>query len=182
MSMDDLKGKSFAFTDPQSTSGFIFPLTALKKAGVELDDFSRVEYVKRHANSLLAVYSRQIDSGAMYSTATSKVKVDFDQIRVLWESAPIYRGPWVARSDLPEETIRKIRTALLEIGRDEQREKIFETLSTKGFVPGQDGDYENVREAESLKNELRIDEKGRGASLFSETEKRNGLERLCESA
>lgn len=149
-SLQDLKGKSFAFTDPKSTSGFLFPMGGLKKAGLSLEDFSRVSYVKRHANSLLAVYNRHVDAGAISSTAQEKADVDFDQIKVLWQSTPIYRGPWVARKDLADKTFHNIQKSLLMLSQDKDAHHIFKDLGTKGFVSGRDSDYGNVRELKTL--------------------------------
>lgn len=153
--LQSLKGKSFAFTDPKSTSGFLFPIVGLKKAGINLEDFSEVKYVKRHANSLLAVYNKHSDAGAISSTAKDKVKVDFDKIKILWKSDPIYRGPWIARKDLSDEQFYKIQKALLDISMYNDAEKIFKDLGTKGFVKGDDRDYNNVREVLKLMQELK---------------------------
>jgi len=57
--LTDLKGKTFAFTDPKSSSGYLFPLHAMISQGVLLTDLSKVFYVKKHANSLLAVYDKR---------------------------------------------------------------------------------------------------------------------------
>jgi len=152
--LQDLKGKSFAFTDPNSTSGFLFPMVGLSKAGIRLEDFSRAEYLKRHANSLLAVYNGQTDAGAVSSTAKDKVKVNFDDIRILWKSEPIYRGPWAARKDLSESLFQGIQNTFLELAKQKDAAEIFKKLSTKGFVKGKDSEYNNVREAIALKQKL----------------------------
>ena len=146
VSLSDLKGKRFAFTDPDSTSGCLFPLAALKKSGLELTDFSEVTYVKRHANSVLAVYYGHSDAGATASTIKDRIDIGFDQIRILWKSEPIYRGPWVAGTDLPDRQFKAIQKALLHMGRREDRDRIFGELQTNGFVEGVDSDYDNVRE------------------------------------
>ena len=112
-SLEDLKGKSFVFNDPKSTSGFLFPMVALKKAGLNLSDFAEVRHVTRHANSLLAVYNQHVNAGAISSTAKEKVNIDFSQIKILWQSAPIYRGPWIVNKDLPDEQFERIQKALL---------------------------------------------------------------------
>lgn len=152
--LQDLKGKSFAFTDPNSTSGFLFPMLGLSKAGIRLEDFSRIEYLKRHVNSLLAVYNGQTDAGAVSSTAKNKVKVNFDDIRILWKSEPIYRGPWVAGKDLSDSMFQGIQTTFLEITKRKDAAEVFRKLSTKGYVKGQDSEYSNVREAIALKQKL----------------------------
>lgn len=146
----DLKGRSFAFTDPHSTSGYLYPNMALKKAGIALTDFSRTIFTKKHANSLLAVYHGQADAGATASTAVNKVKVDFSQIDILWQSAPIYRGPWVMRKDINEEIYQKLKAALLNLNSIQNADQIFKNLGTHGFIEGQDSDYDSVRELRVL--------------------------------
>jgi len=152
--LQDLKGKSFVFNDPKSTSGFLFPMVALKKAGIKMEDFSEVQYVTRHANSLLAVYNKHVDAGAISSTAKEKVDIDFSKIKILWKSEPIYRGPWIANKDLSDEQFYKIQSALLKICNYKDAEKIFKDLGTKGFVKGLDRDYDNIREVRKLMQEL----------------------------
>ena len=150
----DLKGKSFVFNDPKSTSGFLFPMVALKKAGIKMEDFSGVKYVTRHANSLLAVYNKHVDAGAISSTAKEKVDIDFSKIKILWESRPIYRGSWIANKDLSDEQFYKIQSAFLRISNYKDAEKIFKDLGTKGFIKGHDRDYDNIREVRKLMQEL----------------------------
>ena len=153
-SLDDLKGKSFVFNDPKSTSGFLFPMVGLKKAGLNINDFGEIRHVTRHANSLLAVYNQHVDAGAISSTAREKVDVDFNQLKILWQSAPIYRGPWIVNKDLPDEAFDRIQKALLKISRHPDAEKIFSDLGTKGFIKGTDQDYDNIREVRSLMHQL----------------------------
>ena len=152
--LQDLKGKSFVFNDPKSTSGFLFPMVALRKAGINIDDFSEVKHVTRHANSLLAVYNKHLDAGAISSTAREKVDIDFSKIKILWKSRPIYRGPWIANKDLSDEQLYKIQSALLKISNYKDADEIFKELGTKGFIKGLDRDYDNIREVRKLMQEL----------------------------
>lgn len=146
--VEDLKGKRLSFTDPKSTSGYLFPLAQIKKSGLSLDDFSEVKFLKRHANSLLAVYNGHVDGGATSYTALDKVDIDMDQIDIIWKSEPIYRGPWIARKDLPSHVFKRIQDAMLKIGTPgvPENEPIFNELTTKGFIKGRDSDYDNVRD------------------------------------
>jgi phosphonate transport system substrate-binding protein len=152
--LQDLKGKSFIFNDPKSTSGFLFPMLELKKAEIKIEDFSEVRYVTRHANSLLAVYNKHADAGAISSTAKEKVDIDFSKIKVLWKSEPIYRGPWIVNKDLSDEQFNLIQSALLRISNYKDAEIIFKDLGTKGFIKGFDRDYDNIREVRKLMQEL----------------------------
>lgn len=148
--MADLKGKDFAFTDIKSTSGYLFPLMGLQLNGLSLSDLGEIRFLKRHANSLLAVVNGHVAAGAISSTAFNKVEVDFKQLRVLWRSEPIYRGPWVARQDVSAEVVHSLRAALLAISQSPQAETIFAHLGTKGFVVGEDKDYDTIRQVRRL--------------------------------
>jgi len=145
-SLQDLKGKRFSFTDPQSTSGYLFPLAQLMASGVSEKDFSEVKFLKRHANSLIAIYKGHVDAGATSVTAIDKVAIKMDELEVLWKSEPIYRGLWVARKDLDVELFNKLQHAMLKMSYSPKSEAIFNELTTKGFVTGKDSDYDNVRE------------------------------------
>ncbi|RDE19137.1 phosphate/phosphite/phosphonate ABC transporter substrate-binding protein [Motiliproteus coralliicola] len=149
-SLDQLGGKRFTFTDPKSTSGYLFPMAQLRKTGLDKDDFAEVKFVTRHANSLMAVYRGQADAGATSYTAIDKVDIDFDQMKILWKSEPIYRGPWIARKGLPDDQFNKLRQAMLELGQPDTTQDLFDGLTTKGFVAGSDSDYDNVREVIQL--------------------------------
>jgi phosphonate transport system substrate-binding protein len=144
--LQDLEGKRFSFTDPKSTSGYLFPMAQLKTSGIFQEDFSEVKFLKRHANSLLAVYKGHVDAGATSVTAIDKVDINMDEMQILWKSKQIYRGLWIARKDLPEEQFNKIQRAMLKISGSDTSEAIFSELTTKGFILGKDSDYDNVRE------------------------------------
>lgn len=144
--LKDLKGKRFSFTDPKSTSGFLIPMTQLKKAGIRLEDFSETKFLKRHANSLLAVYKGHVDAGATSYTAVDKIDIDMNALQIIWKSEPIYRGPWIARNNLPAEHFKSIQSAMLKLGAPGTQNGLFNNLTTKGFVQGKDSDYDNIRE------------------------------------
>ena len=148
--MADLKGHDFAFTDAKSTSGYLFPLMGLQLSGLSRNELGEVRFLKRHANSLLAVANGHVAAGAISSTAFDKVAVDPKQLRVLWLSEPIYRGPWVARRDVPAEVVHSLRAALLAISQSPHAETIFTHLGTKGFVAGTDKDYDTIRQVRRL--------------------------------
>ncbi len=125
-------------------------MAKLKKVGLQIEDFSEVRYLKRHANSLLAVHKAHVDAGATSYTAIDKVDIDFDEIKILWKSPPIYRGPWIAKKNLPDAMFEKIKNAMLKISNSKRAVEIFQGLTTKGFVTAKDSDYDNVREVVNL--------------------------------
>ncbi len=125
-------------------------MARLLKSGIKLEDFSKVDYVKRHANSLLAVYHGHVHAGATSFTARDKVDINFNEIKILWKSEPIYRGPWVAGKEMTDKDFNAIQKAMLTINQDENAQQIFEGLTTKDFIEGKDSDYDNVREVKKL--------------------------------
>ncbi len=63
----DLKGKTFCFVDPASTSGYIMPRVVLKANGIDPDtDFKNVTMAGSHNNVAIAVYKGDCDAGVTY--------------------------------------------------------------------------------------------------------------------
>jgi len=154
-SLKDLRNKSFSFTDPKSTSGFLLPVLALMKKGLSLKNLGKVYYVKNHANSLLAVFDRQVEAGALSEDIYLRGEgVNIDEIKVLWKSEPVYHGPWAAAKTVTPKKLEIIRSAFLKISGSSNAEKIFETSYIKGFVPATDKDYAIARKLLKLKDSL----------------------------
>ncbi len=66
-SLADLKGKTFCFVDPNSTSGYIVPRIVLKANGVDPDtDFKATQNAGSHNNVAIAVYKGDCDAGVTY--------------------------------------------------------------------------------------------------------------------
>ena len=64
-SLADLKGRTFAFVDPGSTSGFMVPSAAFIKAGITPEkDFRQVMYSGGHDATIVAVGSGKVDAGS----------------------------------------------------------------------------------------------------------------------
>ena len=66
-SFADLKGKTFCFVDPNSTSGYIVPRIILKAKGIDPDkDFKATVNAGSHPNVAIAVYKGDCDAGVAY--------------------------------------------------------------------------------------------------------------------
>jgi len=154
-SLEYLKGKRFSFTDPKSSSGFLFPMVALIRHGIRLENLGKVVYVKKHPNSLLAVFNRQTDAGALSEDIFIRgTGVNPNELKMLWKSEPIMRGPWVARNDFPDEKLAIVKSAFLNISRQKDAKQIFAKSFIKGFVPAKMSDYDNFRDVMKLKASL----------------------------
>jgi phosphonate transport system substrate-binding protein len=118
-SLDDMRGRSLAWADPNSTSGFLVPRSELREAGIDIDRyFSRTGFAGGHEQGIVAVLGRQYDAGVTassgigdasrgFSRGNFRLMVDrgmlnMSDIRIIWRSRPIPGGMIAARADLPQ--------------------------------------------------------------------------------
>jgi phosphonate transport system substrate-binding protein len=124
-SLDDLKGKSLAFADPNSTSGFVAPSYFLREEGINPDSyFGRTGFAGSHENGILAVLNGTYDAAATSWTneersnvarMEGKGMIPKGQIRYVWKSPRIPNGPWTMHADLPAALKVDIRATLLAL-------------------------------------------------------------------
>jgi len=154
-SIKDIKGKTWAFTSSQSTSGTLVPTVMFSKAGIKPTEyFSKVVYSGGHEASILSVKNGKID-------AASTNNLDFnrglgkhwnkDQFNVIWTSDLIPGAPIAARKDLPTSLRMALKGAFLSYNDP----KGLERLKNKGFIKGDDSVYDSVRELIKLKKQLK---------------------------
>ncbi|MGO4371539.1 phosphate/phosphite/phosphonate ABC transporter substrate-binding protein [Paenibacillus sp. MCAF20] len=156
----DLKGKSFLFADPASTTGHLYPrATIMKELGItneEVDTFfSNVSFSGGHDKSLLAIANGDADGAATCSQCIKMIAdaglIKAEDIRVIGESEPIKGGGALSyRGDLPTDLVEKIREFAL--GYAEKNPEYFKALGVAGFFPGEESDFDGVREVAKLLN------------------------------
>jgi len=120
-SLDDMKGKVFAFGDPNSTSGYLIPAVEIPQSGYSMKSgeyFAEVRFVGGHEQTIVAVANGDVDAGVTWadgmgdwadgynSGALRKASdagiVDMNDLVEIWRSKPIPEGPIVLRKSLPE--------------------------------------------------------------------------------
>jgi len=121
-SLQELKGKTFAFGSAGSTSGHTMPRYFLLKAGIVPEqDFSKFSYSGAHDATALWVQSGRVDAGAVNSSVWEKLvetkKVDHAQIFVFWTTPSYVDYNWTVRGDLDTELVEKIKRAFLTLDR-----------------------------------------------------------------
>jgi phosphonate transport system substrate-binding protein len=123
-SIEDLKAHAkdivFAFADPASTSGNLFPRVGLLNAGIDPEkDFKKVVFAGGHPASVMAVKAGKVDAGAFMESAPRRFirtnKMAADDIRVIWTSDLIPNGCYAVRKALPDQLKKDIQTALIEM-------------------------------------------------------------------
>jgi phosphonate transport system substrate-binding protein len=146
-SLKDLAGRTFAFVDPTSTSGHLFPKAGLIKAGYKPDTFfSRVIFSGGHDASAIAVQNRKVDGAAiadaLLDNAIQRGIVKQADVQVLWTSDPIPGAPVAWRRDLPAQLKARLRASFAQV-----RDMPWGPQATvKRWVPVEDGAYDVVRE------------------------------------
>ncbi len=153
----DLKGHTFAFVDPTSASGHLFPKAGLLKAGYDPETFfSRVIFSGSHDASILAVANKKVDAAAVadriLASAIAKGQVKQDDLAIVWSSNPIPESPMVWRKDLDPALKAKVAQALANI----KDLPWGDQGVLNGFQPTNDAAYDVVRDtAKLLKLDLR---------------------------
>jgi len=157
--LQDLKGKTLAWADPNSTSGYLIPLVSLRGAGIEPEKFfGRTLFSGGHEQSVLGVINGQLDSAFTWSSkghnaGQIRAMVDrgvlkLDQFRVVWES-PLIPNPLIAvRKDMPEDMKRELRQFWVDLYKLDP--KVAEAAArgkTSGFVPATHEMYKPVLDA-----------------------------------
>ncbi|EQC48598.1 phosphate/phosphite/phosphonate ABC transporter substrate-binding protein [Bacteriovorax sp. DB6_IX] len=156
-SIKDLEGKKFAFTDPSSTSGYMFPLKIMKENNVNP---SNKTFAIKHDNVVTMVYQKQVDAGATYYSAPSedgkirdarsRVKTQFpdveDKVKIVTITEKIPNDPFVFRKDLPAEITNKFIAAVKKYLATESGKQVFKNIySVDGLVDTTDADYDGLR-------------------------------------
>jgi phosphonate transport system substrate-binding protein len=149
----EIKGHSFAFSDPASTSGHLFPAYGLRKAGLDPDKDVRAIYAGSHTSSFEALYNHKVDAGELNSEQLESAKQrghyqDGDLI-FLWKSDPIPTDPFVVRGDLPPEFKKRVIEVLQNLDLstlDPADRKIMVGAGITRLVPQTDGAYGGIRD------------------------------------
>lgn len=141
-----LQGRTFAFVDPSSASGHLFPKASLKGDGVDTDKyFSRVIFSGSHDASIMAVANGKVDAAAVadpiFQTAIAKGHVKAEDFQIIWRSQPIPESPMAWRKNLDEATKKKVAAALAEI----KGLPWGDRGELNGFAPTNDQAYDVVR-------------------------------------
>lgn len=156
-SLEDVKGKAFAFSDPASTSGHLIPSYGLRKAGIDPDKDIHAFYTGSHTASFEALRNHKVPVGELNSVAVAGARLagSYDDAAyvTLWKSAPIPNGPFAVRGDLDP----KFKARLVEIlqtldisSMPPQDMKFLGRATSKRFAAIDDHGYDSIRDVVSV--------------------------------
>ena len=140
--ISELRGRSFAFGDQQSTIGRFLSQQYLAENGIGAKDLSHFEYLGRHDIVGTKVGSGEFAAGALNESTFRKLLSKGEEIREL-ARFPNVTKPWIARSGLDNELFVALQHCLFELTDKESLQK----LKIDGFLEGADIDYEVIRTA-----------------------------------
>jgi phosphonate transport system substrate-binding protein len=151
-SPEDMAGKTFAFNDPNSTSGYLVPSAFfMMEMGVDPKKlFSKVTFSGSHEASILAVGAKKVEIASTnlpdLQQLTRENKVPRGALRVIWVSKIIPNDPIVVRKDLPPSFKSAIQESLttMRARNTEAFKEIGAWLG--GFVPADDSKYQVIRD------------------------------------
>lgn len=149
--LDDLKGKSFAFSDPLSNTGKLVPEYLLARKGESPETFfSKTVFSGSHDKSIIAVADGLIDGAAVDSLIweyLNKIKPELTgKTRILLKSEPYATPPFVVHPSLAPALKEKLRTILLSAHTQPKGKALLDKMMIEQFVPISDSAYDSIRD------------------------------------
>ncbi|MFO7446667.1 MAG: phosphate/phosphite/phosphonate ABC transporter substrate-binding protein [Ignavibacteriaceae bacterium] len=158
-SLAEINGRTFAYVDPSSTSGFILPKALLDKKGIKP---SETVFAMRHDNVVTMIYQKQVAAGATYYApphpetgeildARMRVKQQFpdvgEKIKIIGFTQDIPNDPFVFRKDMDEDMKDRVIDAFIKFVSTESGQKaMYEIYDIIGLIPAKDSDYDILRD------------------------------------
>jgi phosphonate transport system substrate-binding protein len=150
-SLSDLRGDTFAFSDPLSNTGRLVPLYQLALMGESPDSFfSRTIFTYAHDSSIRAVAEGVVDAAAVDSVVFNYLRATepglISKVKVIERWGPFGIYPFVVNPRLDPQLKAQLRRAFLEMHENPEGEEILRDLNVDRFVLPDDSIYDSVRE------------------------------------
>ena len=149
-SFEELHRRRFAFTDPLSTSGYLYPVYVLMSQGRQpATFFAKTLFTYSHDNSIEAVAEGVVDGAAVdsliydYLQGTNPSLVA--RTRVIHRSPPFGAQPVVVPKNLDQAIKRALRDLFLGLDQDLGGREILKNLGVDRFIQGDDSLYSSIR-------------------------------------
>jgi len=153
--LEDLKGKTIAFQDSSSASGYVWPVAEMKKAGINIKTDIEEVRVTGHDAAITLLLNNQVDAAAVFEDARNIVKGDikniFDIVVPIYFTKPIPNDTISVRSDMADEWKSNIEDAFIDISKDPNGKKIINDIySHVNYIKSDDSKFDIVREYKRL--------------------------------
>ena len=149
----DLKGKTFAFGSPSSTSGHLMPRFFLLQAGINPDkDFRNLAFSGAHDATVAFVAGGKAEAGVLNASVWDKLvearNPNALKVRVLATTPPYYDYNWTVRGDLDPALVKKLTAAFLKLDPANPAHKaILDLQRASKFIPTKASNYDGIENA-----------------------------------
>lgn len=164
---DELKGKIFAFMDPKSNTGKLYPEYYLAKNGLKPEEFfKKYIYSYSHNKSIELVAKKVVDAAAVESPVYEYMKKRASpyvlQTRIIMKSPEFGMPPVVVPPGLSTYVKEKLREIFMEMHYNPEGKRILAAMLIEKFVDVPDSNYDSIREMETFVSQFRGIEKVEG--------------------
>ncbi|KMP10719.1 phosphonate ABC transporter substrate-binidng protein [Candidatus Nitromaritima sp. SCGC AAA799-A02] len=148
----DLKGKTFAFVDPASTSGHLYPKSLLLSKGHDPETFfDKSVFAGSHNAVVLSILKGEVDAGAAYDDARAAVAKSFpevfDKVKIIAYTREIPNDVVAVRKDLEPGLKRKVKEGLIHISKTPDGARVLKKVYGISGLADLDAFFDPVREA-----------------------------------
>jgi phosphonate transport system substrate-binding protein len=155
--LEDLRGRIFAFTDPESNTGRLVPVYWLQKKGEAADTFFKMSiYTYSHDNSILAVAKNLVDGAAIdghiWEYYNKKNPVNTAKTRIIKKSELFGNPPVVVSERLLPQLKEQIRRELFSMHLNPEGKKILSELMIERFIAPKEKWYDPIRRMQQSLN------------------------------
>ncbi|MEQ9619629.1 MAG: phosphate/phosphite/phosphonate ABC transporter substrate-binding protein [Deltaproteobacteria bacterium] len=151
--LDDLRGKSIAFADPISESGYIYPLETFVEAGLikrgddPKDFFGEVYFAGGYQQAIQALANGLVDAAGVSQFADLLLTPEqLPKITWIAESKPIPSHLVCARKGLDQERVDAFKRAMLKLNQPEYKYLLKHVYGPDGYVEADHSDYKSVED------------------------------------
>ena len=152
-SIADLKGKTFAFGSPSSTSGHLMPRFFLLQAGINPDkDFTRIAFSGAHDATVAFVASGRAEAGVLNTSVWEKRLEKGDAnakaVKSIGNTPPYFDYNWTVRGDLDPALVKKLTDAFLRLDpKNPEHKEVMDLQRASRFIATKAENYKGIEEA-----------------------------------
>ena len=149
----DLKGHTFAFGAPSSTSGSLMPRYYLQQQGIVPErDFKTVAFSGAHDATVAFVASGRAEAGVLNASVMDKLVESHNpnaaKVRVLATTPPFFDYNWTVRPGLDATVTKKLTDAFLALDASKPADKeILDLQRASRFIPTRASNYDGIEAA-----------------------------------
>jgi phosphonate transport system substrate-binding protein len=166
-SLEQLRGKKFAFVDTASTSGFLYPNALLAERGIDYKTFfSETVFAGGHDKVVIAVYDKRVDGGATFGDSMEGAPATdartivrntlpdvMEVVKPIAQTDPIPNDTVSVRKGLDPALVKLITDGLLYLqSTPDGQQRLKDLYNINGLAPGDDKDYDPIRRAAKVLN------------------------------